>query len=345
MAKLFFLFSGENETLPPSELKGILEAEGYTFKILENLDQTIRLESGINCVDSIMRRAAFTRICGLELFSCEANIQNIMKAIHSINIKTVLEDSKSFAVRVKRVKNYALKMRIMEIERKLGKYILENSSRTSVNLKNPEKTFFGILTGEKLIFGAKLAEIQPKSFMERRPRKKPFFHPSAMPSKLARCMINLAKTKAGELVLDPFCGTGSILVEAALIGCYVLGFDVQRHIAKGCIQNMKHFNLTFEGLIVADARKPPITDITCVVTDPPYGRASTTLKCPAKQVVEEVLTTAQDLLSKGGRICIASPRLFNIAHIGVRLGYKHLESHFIYVHRTLTREIAVFEKV
>jgi hypothetical protein len=27
------------------------------------------------------------------------------------------------------------------------------------------------------------------------------------------------------------------------------------------------------------------------------------------------------------------------------LGYRHVESHFAYVHQTLTREIAVFEKV
>ena len=27
------------------------------------------------------------------------------------------------------------------------------------------------------------------------------------------------------------------------------------------------------------------------------------------------------------------------------MGYRHVKSHFAYVHRTLTREIAVFEKV
>ncbi|MGC9346463.1 MAG: hypothetical protein ACP5ER_06725, partial [Candidatus Bathyarchaeales archaeon] len=60
MAKLFFLLSGEHETLPVSELKAILEAEGYTFKTLEKLDQTLRLETDLNCVEAIKRRAAFT---------------------------------------------------------------------------------------------------------------------------------------------------------------------------------------------------------------------------------------------------------------------------------------------
>jgi signal recognition particle subunit SEC65 len=43
-------------------------------------------------------------------------------------------------------------------------------------------------------------------------------------------------------------------------------------------------------------------------------------------------------------ICIASPKTLNIAKIGKQLGYRHVESNFAYVHRTLTREVAVFEK-
>jgi tRNA G10 N-methylase Trm11 len=49
-------------------------------------------------------------------------------------------------------------------------------------------------------------------------------------------------------------------------------------------------------------------------------------------------------LTVGQRICIASPKTLNIKALGVDLGYRHVESHFAYVHRTLTREIAVFEK-
>jgi tRNA G10 N-methylase Trm11 len=43
-------------------------------------------------------------------------------------------------------------------------------------------------------------------------------------------------------------------------------------------------------------------------------------------------------------ICIPSPKTLRIAKLGETLGYKHVESHFAYVHRSLTREIAVFQK-
>ena len=344
VAKLFFLLSGEHETLPASELKAILEAEDYAFKPLEKLDQALRLEAELDCIEAIKRRAAFTRICGLELFSCEAETSKIVKATHSISLNAVLDDGESFVVRVKRVKNYASKIDGMALERKLGELVLKEKA-TKVNLKNPDKTFIGILTDEKFIFGVKLAEIAPKPFVERRPKKKPFFHPSAMAAKLARCMVNLAKPKTGELLFDPFCGTGSMLIEAALIGCRVLGLDIQRRMVRGSLKNLAYFHINPEGVIVADARNTPITKIECVVTDPPYGRSATTLKRTTKQIVEEVLMTVHGMLDNGRRVCMAAPKTLNIGHIGTVLGYTHLESHFVYVHRSLTREIAIFEKV
>jgi len=345
VARLFFLLSGEHETLPASELEAILEAEGYAFKTLEKLDQAVRLEAELDCIDVIKRRAAFTRTCGLELFNCEAETSKIAKAIRSIRLNEVLGNRESFAVRVKRVKNHALKIDGMTLERRLGELVLDKITKVKVDLKNPDKTLMGILTDGTFIFGLKLAEIRPKPFVERRPRKKPFFHPSAMPAKLSRCMVNLAKPKAGELVFDPFCGTGSMLIEAALVGCCVLGLDVQRRMVRGSLRNLAYLSIEPEGIIVADARKPPIAKIDCVVTDPPYGKSATTLKRTTKQLIEEVLVAVHDMLGKGRRICIAGPKTLGVGNLGMVLGYKHIDSHYVYVHRSLTREIAVFEKV
>jgi len=345
VAKLFFLLSGEHETLPVSELKAILDAEGYIYKVLEKLDQVLRLEANLDCVEAVRRRAALARLCGLELFNCKAETSEIMKSLRSISINDFLREEESFAVRVKHVKNHASKLDGMTLERKLGELMLTKKARARVNLKNPDRTFTGILTDGRFIFGLKLAEILPKPFVERRPKKKPFFHPSAMPPKLARCMVNLAKPKAGELVLDPFCGTGSMLVEAALIGCRVLGLDVQRRMAEGTSRNLFHLNIETEGVLVADARDLPITRVDCVVTDPPYGRSAPTLKRTTRQIIEEVLLAVHSLLDKGRHICMAAPKKLHIASVGTALGYKHLESHSVYVHRSLTREINVFERV
>jgi tRNA (guanine10-N2)-dimethyltransferase len=189
-----------------------------------------------------------------------------------------------------------------------------------------------------------MAEILPKPFVERRPRKRPFFHPSAMPAKLARCMVNLAQPKRDDLILDSFCGTASILVEAWLIGCRVVGFDVQRRMVRGSLQNLLHYGVEAEGIAVADARHLPVIKIDCIVTDPPYGRLATTLGWDTRQIVEDFLSKIEDTLPRGKRICMASPKSIRIGKIGKELGFKHVESHFVYVHRSLTREIAVFER-
>ena len=344
MAKLFFLLSGEFETLSFSELKAILETENYPYTITEKLDQTVRLQADPESVKQVLRRSAYTRIMAKELFACPATDEAITQAAENTNFQNLLAKDETFEVRIRRIKEHATKDATMTLERKLGKLILRNAPQAKVKLRNPDKTFFGILTNNKLVFGIKLAEIIAKPFVERRPRKKPFFHPSAMNSKLARCMVNLAHAQTGAIVLDPFCGTGTTLLEATLIDACAIGIDVQRRMAKGARRNLKHFGLTAEGWIVADARKLPLARVDCIVTDPPYGRSATTLKSNTRTIVQAVLTSASALLGKGQRICIASPKTLNISQIGLELGYKHIESHFAYVHRTLTREIAVFEK-
>ena len=344
MANLFFLISGEFESLSFSELKAILETEGYNYRLVEKLDQTVRLEADVESVRQVIRRSAYTRICAQEIFVCDANDKAIAEAANIAGFSNFLSGGETFEVRIRRIKEYAEKDATMDYERKLGTLILQNAPQTKVKLKHPDITFFGVLTNGKLVFGKKLGEIIPKPFVERRARKKPFFHPSAMNAKLARCMLNLAHAKNDSYVLDPFSGTGSTIIEATLIQCKSVGIDVQRKMAKGTLRNIRYFGLSPAGVIVADARKLPLLRVDCVVTDPPYGRSSTTLKSNTKAIVEGIFASANPLLAKGQRICIASPKTLHISRVGEKSGYKHLESHFAYVHRTLTREVAVFEK-
>jgi tRNA (guanine10-N2)-dimethyltransferase len=344
--KLFFLLSGENETLPAAEVLAILEAEGYRYTDVEELDQVLRLASELESVKLVQVRSAYTRVCAQELFVAEANMVDIAKVTSETDFSGVLKEGESFVVRVNRIKNYAdADLNTMALEVKLGAQILSQAPGAKVNLKNPDKTFIGVITDDKLLLGLKLTEITSKTFSERRPRKKPFFHPSAMPSKMARCMINLAHAKAESVLLDPFCGTGTSLIEATFIGCRAVGVDAQRRMVLGTKKNLSHFNISAEGLIWADSRKIPLKKVDAIVTDPPYGRSSSTLKSTTKQLVLEVLAASFQLLGVGQRICIASPKTLDITRLGVELGFRHVESHFAYIHATLTREIAVFEKV
>lgn len=63
-----------------------------------------------------------------------------------------------------------------------------------------------------------------------------------LPPKLAQTIINLATgdlpTSENTLVLDPFCGTGVILQEAALMGFSVYGTDIEPRMVQYSIDNL-----------------------------------------------------------------------------------------------------------
>jgi tRNA (guanine10-N2)-dimethyltransferase len=334
--------SGEHPTLPFSEITAILEAEGHKYKVSERLRQIFRLEASESVIEPIIARVALTRVCCRELFNCAPKFAEIAETLRRTSLEASIHEDESFAVRVRRVGGVTADIVSVDLERKLGEIILK-ATGAEVKLKTPKHVFLGVITENRFVFGLKLAEVVAKPFMERRPRKRPFFQPSAVAAKLARCMVNLAKVKKGDLVFDPFCGTGSFLIEAGLIGCSVIGADAQPHMVKGALRNLRHFNVTPEAMVVADAEHPPITKVDSVVTDPPYGRTASTLGKSTEQLVKATLPEFRSLLDSKKRICIASPETIAVGRIAERVGFKHLESHYVYVHRSLTREIAVLE--
>ena len=344
MVRLFFLVSGENPSLPFAEVEAILEAEGFAYRILSKLTQVLILESDLTCIKTAAQRASLTRACGLLIAQCKASFKEILNTIKNIDFSTYISPSEDFVVRIKRIRGDSPKIDGLSLEREIGRIILEAVKETKVNLENPKRTFLGILSNGNFIFGLRIAEIKAGEFIKRGPPRTVFPHSAAMPPKIARCMVNLARPKAGDLVFDPFCGTGSFLVEAGLIGCRVIGSDIKRRMIKGSTQNLSACGIEPEGLLVADARSPPLPpdSIDCIVTDPPYGISTTTLRMKTSKVFESFLSAAHNFLKKWGTICLAAPEIINVSQIAEELGFKHEESHFIYIHRRLTREIAVF---
>lgn len=67
-----------------------------------------------------------------------------------------------------------------------------------------------------------------------------------LPPKLARMMINLAlghtlkslETKEKALLIDPFCGSGNVLLEGILLGCDVAGSDISEKAVEDTKKNL-----------------------------------------------------------------------------------------------------------
>ena len=68
-----------------------------------------------------------------------------------------------------------------------------------------------------------------------------------LPPKLAKMMINLARVSVDKKIIDPFCGSGTILQEALLMGYQdVWGSDVSPKAVKDTQTNLKWLNKPFD---------------------------------------------------------------------------------------------------
>jgi tRNA (guanine10-N2)-dimethyltransferase len=342
--RLFFLLSGEHQRLPAAEIKAILDSEKIPFKNVKTFKQILSLDAEENAVLKVHARASYTKSCCIELFNEIVDEEDILRRVSEIEYETFVKRNQTIAVRVTRVQRSSPTLRVENLEREIGRVIIEKTMGVGVNLESPDITFQGVITSNHFIFGIKIGEVDPKSFDERRPRKRPFFHPSGLQPKLARCMVNLSRARSGAHLLDPFCGTGSILVEGGTVGCRVVGSDVQSSMVEGSLKNLRRFSIEPLGLVVSDALQLPFKMVDCVATDPPYGRLATTLGSPVKKLIQDFLSSVIDVIPKNGHVVISSPKGLKMRDLGAEVGFEATERYFIYVHRSLTRELAVLKK-
>ena len=169
-----------------------------------------------------------------------------------------LSHNDRFGVKVTRMRREPKEFNIDELQKKIGSVIWESmSGKVAVSLKSPETFFLGVIVGNRFFFGPHLGERDRKGFSQRRSPFRPFFVPSAIHPKIARVLVNLSRAKSGGLFIDPFCGTGGLLLEASDIGCISIGLDIDVDMLSGCQENLAHFGFSFFDC-VADARAPPI---------------------------------------------------------------------------------------
>lgn len=100
---------------------------------------------------------------------------------------------------------------------------------------------------------------------------KPHQFSSALPARVSRAMVNLVAAP-GQLIVDPCCGVGTILLEAWASGVAAVGGELNPKLARFARANLLHFGRP-PWVCVADAATPWAT-ADAVVTDLPYGRQS-----------------------------------------------------------------------
>jgi tRNA (guanine10-N2)-dimethyltransferase len=157
-----------------------------------------------------------------------------------------------------------------------------------------------------------------------------------MMPRMARTLINLTCSKEGDMVLDPFCGTAGILIEAGLLGMQTLGTDFDPLMVRGSLQN-----ITRADLMVSDATHLPFKNNTmdAVVTDFPYGQSVCIKKAHSMEnLYTDSLEEIHRVLKAGNRAVVVTHK--DISEI-VPPTMTILQHHEQRVHKSLTRRVLV----
>lgn len=178
-----------------------------------------------------------------------------------------------------------------------------------------------------------------------RPRTDSFV--GMLPPKLARMMVNLTGVASGR-VLDPFCGTGVLLQEAALLGFDVYGTDLSEKMVRYSTENLdwltNRYSLDSKVVIEqGDAMTHAwVGSLDAIATETYLGQPFSAPPSPAKltevrgncnHIISEFLKNIAPQLDDGTPLCVAVPAwrdtTGNFTHLPLvknlgKLGYKQI---------------------
>jgi len=253
-------------------------------------------------------------------FLFKSREKDMVGAIDEFNWQKIYK--KSFCVRVKG-KN--------KLEKKFADLIFDKLKKPKVNLteSGTEIHFFFF---DKFVVAGKFVTEVDKSYRKRKAHLRPRLHPTSMHPKLARACINLLGSKKGNL-LDPFCGSGGILIEAGLMGFKITGYDIDKKQVERAKVNLKHYKIRKHKLKTKDAL---LLDkkFDSIVTDFPYGKGS-----KGKNLEELYIKFMKLSYDYTDKMVVVLPNFIDYKKIISKSDWKIKNKFEIYIHKSLTRII------
>jgi tRNA (guanine10-N2)-dimethyltransferase len=332
-------FSGEHRTLPFEELKSVFESEDIDFSA--ELDSpAVGLVKAKDITGEFINRLALIRSFSKLHFICnEPEINDIVE-----NAKKSLGNFKgTYSLESRRVLGYHRNLSLSELKKSIGAAIkTQSNGDAKVDMNSPE-TIFKLILSKKFYFGALMYQTDRKQFEVTHGRNRPFFSPVSLHPKYARVMVNLARVREGMDLLDPFCGTGGILIEGGAVGLNLYGSDISKKMIEGTKKNLERYGIAAESLTDCDIKECSIglQKMDAVVTDPPYGRSASTSGEGIGALYERAFAAIKEILKPGRYLVIMLP---DEEYISTGEDYFKLINQFaVYVHKSLTRHICVYQ--
>lgn len=158
-----------------------------------------------------------------------------------------------------------------------------------------------------------------------------------LPPKLAQIMINLAGLRSSEAtILDPFCGSGTVVTEAMLMGFQnIIGSDLSPKAVSDTRENVnwmrKRYDLERANIKIINRNVVNLSKVIkaetvdAVVTEPYLGPQRGLKNIPLvvenlEELYSQALAQFDLILKPGGRVVMIWPVFYGENHIKPRLG-------------------------
>lgn len=344
MNRYVIFLRGHYLNLATAELFACLEANKVNYKVINHENQLLVIETNDELKSRTIKKAI--KRCSLTHCVIKLNYISYIENDDKINIKEVLPlelDSKySYRVRVTRYGDKYTSFSTYEFERKLAEYIWKQQSNDiRVDLDNPDKEIRGILHKNTLYCGLLEWSIDLKRYAKREPGKRPFFRPGSMKTDFARALINLCQLSKGEVLYDPFSGSGGILLEAIALGMHSFGSDLDYRAVRGAKKNIDYYFYSGAALFIADSRFTPLKKVDGIATDPPYSIQSSTHGEQVNTLLTDFLKEMKKILKKNKILVMCAPKRNHPEKLAESLNWTVKTVIDERLHRSLTRRVLV----
>ncbi len=294
------------------------------------------LAPGVATAETVDQQLAGRLAQTYQILTAVTHVEGDLESLITSLRRAQLNGRDNVAVRATAVRG-AVDIDSPKIERAVGQVLVDQGC--SVELDDPDHVFRILATsGSSITWYCGWVAIKPeRSYGARRPPKRPFRQPGTMRPQLARTLVNLSGVKSDEVLLDPMCGPGAILIEAALVGAQPVGIDVQQQMVEGARRNVRAFTEAKTGslFIRGSAASLPVCQADVAVFDAPYGRQSPIGFESAPELVEATLAQLEGVVDR----CVAvfDQPIDDVSDTGWVVSEQFTQR----VHRSLTRHVFV----
>jgi tRNA G10 N-methylase Trm11 len=267
-------------------------------------------------VDELLKAESEKALFGVSVYCAEKSLRPVSKIIQRFIGSSIKRE----------LAGYGKKSKFMGFAKDRRLPQLSHIEVLKKNLVENRAEVLFCIGKEQTWISTTIAVHNPFEFQKRdigKPNQRKIF---AMPPRLARIMVNLASCTSEKLLLDPFCGVGTLLQEALLAKAKVVGVDINPWCVKAAVENLewlkREYELTeaefrvLQGDALRLSQKIGQEAVDCVATEPDLGPALRHVPTTpyAVKIIEKLeplyfgfVEEAFKVLRKNGKLVFVTP--------------------------------------